>query len=400
MEFWRKVLIFIIMVILLFVLYRLTERRIQLLNHPESVREGLSDYTDSDVNYISTANKTIVGGMNSFSPSALTTTNGIKDYRTAIQLQQYCIKSSFNSAYNGKKVSFDMVRYVLDRGCRFLDFEIYWSKPSCDDSNPDCNADSQTVQACVSWSTDAYIPSTNLIPLSGVFDNIIENAYSKNITDPIFIQLRPKVSPSIENPDGTKSADNRAALYNSMANALLKLDSVRYVGNITNTISMNDLCGKSNTRGKLVVVMDTINNPEYARLSSSLKSVVNIDNKSKFFNTYTMDSIKTIKATPVKANPDYYSANINSITQTLPMNSANQVVDVNLDYSRYITEYGCQITPQLFHSNDEILVNYETMFNNAGSAFIPITKALSITQNTQATGKMFYPDAMGGSRGF
>jgi len=43
-----------------------------------------------------------------------------------MELNQYIIKGSSNSAYSGNYISDEMVKYVLSRGCRFLDFEVYY----------------------------------------------------------------------------------------------------------------------------------------------------------------------------------------------------------------------------------------------------------------------------------
>ena len=40
-------------------------------------------------------------------------------------IRNFCIKSSCNSAYTGKYMNLNMIKYVLSRGCRFLDFEVY-----------------------------------------------------------------------------------------------------------------------------------------------------------------------------------------------------------------------------------------------------------------------------------
>ena len=40
-------------------------------------------------------------------------------------IRNFCIKSSCNSAYTGKYMNLNMIKNVLSRGCRFLDFEVY-----------------------------------------------------------------------------------------------------------------------------------------------------------------------------------------------------------------------------------------------------------------------------------
>ncbi|MGA1049314.1 MAG: hypothetical protein ACO3UU_15015, partial [Minisyncoccia bacterium] len=44
--------------------------------------------------------------------------------RNKVRLKDYIVKSSYNSAVTGKYVNIDMVKYLLKRGVRLLDFEI------------------------------------------------------------------------------------------------------------------------------------------------------------------------------------------------------------------------------------------------------------------------------------
>ena len=46
-----------------------------------------------------------------------------RDYKKHV-LKDYIIKSSYNSAVTGKHVNIDMVKYLLKRGVRLLDFEV------------------------------------------------------------------------------------------------------------------------------------------------------------------------------------------------------------------------------------------------------------------------------------
>lgn len=407
MEYWRKILIIIILTILLYVLLRLVLRRIQILNQPEStlggIREGLtsSAFTDSYVISLQSANTTSITAMKPFSKTNLTSKNGITNIATALQLKQYCIKSSFNTAYNGTNVSLDMIKYVLSRGCRFLDFEVYYQKPTPIDT-VNVIAGSSTLQACVSWSLDPYIPSTNLIALGEVFNTIIMNGYSTNVSDPIFIQLRAKVETpnTAQNSEETIVPDNRRLLYNSIANSVTPLlDPFRYAGKIKSDIQLVELCGSmdpssqvdQNKKGKIVIIMDTVNNPAYAQLSPALEDVVNIDNNSSIMKTYTPASLENMKEAPVVPNKDNYTMNIVNSKQVIPVDGKNQVYGSNLDYVKFVTQYSCQITPMLFYSNDSYLVNYEKMFNDLGCSIVALTQASPVAKATKVNAKSVFP---------
>jgi hypothetical protein len=47
--------------------------------------------------------------------------------RSKLPLREYCIKASYSSAFSGTYVSADMIKYVLRRGCRYLDIPIFYS---------------------------------------------------------------------------------------------------------------------------------------------------------------------------------------------------------------------------------------------------------------------------------
>ena len=110
-----------------------------------------------------------------------------------LPLREYCIKSSYNSALSGNYVSTDMIKYVLGRGCRFLDFEIFYIN-----NNP-----------CVAYSADptfVTITSKNFITLNEALKTVIINGFSgpsPNANDPLFIHFRIKCqNPEIFNKIG------------------------------------------------------------------------------------------------------------------------------------------------------------------------------------------------------
>ena len=60
-------------------------------------------------------------GIISLPPDGSYISNGSTEKPT---LKDYVIKSSYNSAVTGKNVNIDMVKYLLTRGVRLLDFEV------------------------------------------------------------------------------------------------------------------------------------------------------------------------------------------------------------------------------------------------------------------------------------
>ena len=153
-------------------------------------------------------------------------------------LRNYCIKSSFNSAYTGSYVNRNMVKYVLSRGCRFLDFEVYVK-----DGIP-----------IVAYSTAQYDPSfthftskSPAISLDGVCSTIMANAFtdaSPNPEDPLFVQLRIKTY--------LQSA------YSAIAEVVMStLTAKLYQGKVTLDTPLPALMGK------IVLIVDKSSSPGY-----------------------------------------------------------------------------------------------------------------------------------------
>ena len=54
---------------------------------------------------------------------------------------------------------------------------------------------------------------------------------------------------------------------------------------------------------------------------------------------------------------------------------------VNPDNGYLVTNYGAQIVAQAFYYNDSKLRSYEAMFRSAGSAFVPLSTAITYYQD-------------------
>ena len=50
--------------------------------------------------------------------------------------------------------------------------------------------------------------------------------------------------------------------------------------------------------------------------------------------------------------------------------------DTNLDAIKLVTDYGTQIVANRFYAPDYALTEYEKVFNDIGTAFVPIHKIL------------------------
>ena len=78
----------------------------------EGVEEG---FTNSPSSELSSLNNTRV-------PVNVSSTN--KDHSNEL-LKDYVVKGSYNTAVTGNYVNVDMIKYVIERGCRFVDLEVF-----------------------------------------------------------------------------------------------------------------------------------------------------------------------------------------------------------------------------------------------------------------------------------
>ena len=104
-------IILLILIIFLYIVYRMIQKHVAKY----SLFEGF--ITDAVIN---------LDKQNQTSPAI----TNITDNMYNIPLNQVCIKASYNSAFDGKEISTDMLEYVMSRGCRFLDFELYLNNGS------------------------------------------------------------------------------------------------------------------------------------------------------------------------------------------------------------------------------------------------------------------------------
>jgi len=391
MNLSKKIIILFIFILSFYIIFRFLEKRMYLLN----IIEG---YENSRVNSLEKNNSSIIA-IDNFSVDNLTKRNGVPDLSEAVKLKHYIIKSSFNTAFNGSSMDLEMIKYVISRGCRFLDFEVFWSVPT--------ESTTENPNAVVSMSDDPFSPSNNSLYLNDVFKTIMLDAFNSscpNPDDPLFIQIRPKVS---------NKKNEQMELFNKIASSILF-----YFGNINNSNvlfngSVNKNTNINDIMGKVIIVFDNSSYPMYSHNSPELKNIVhletmsdsmmiynhstfNMKDKPDYFvddlnQTLSPDSSQTTLSSKysihkLSINPDEYTTNIKTINQVLPImiddGKTNSMLE-NTEFKDMIF-YGAQITPMEFWSNDKHLKFYEDMFNDygtetnlIGSAFIPFTSGMS-----------------------
>ena len=269
-------------------------------------------------------------------------------------LRDYCIKSSSDSAFSGGYMNLEMIKYVLRRGCRFLDFNVFIK-----DDIP-----------VVAYSKDViYDPSFNSftsmdlpVSLEGVLKTIKSNAFSDtapNPKDPLFIHLKIKTNINDAFQNIAKLVDGN-------------LKSVLFKGPVTPTTYVTDLMSK------IILIVDISTSPTYGNfpdcgtdLSScfNLKNYVNIESGSNALRIYSENEI--LQQTINPPDPGVYLMRV-----VYP--SSNMVgITTNCDSLNLIKKYGVQFTAQAFYKPDAKLKSYEAMFSKYKSAFVPMATAVN-----------------------
>ena len=286
------------------------------------------------------------------------TITNITDKMMDMKLNQVCIKASYNTAFDGNKISTDQVKYVMSKGCRFLDFELYLKDGAVN----------------VNYSTD---PTYNTFNQSGVLfndikdtinDSLVKNSkdgkktyVTPNPNDPLFIQLR------------IKSKD--ASIFTIIGTILDGLNN-RYKDSDNYAVQINGDTKLSELKGKVIIVMDKSIKPNYPE---SFDKYVNIITGGNTWSSQQYSLFKNQKTTPPKINDDFKTTNVTQLKLLMPdvdENSPNPQNPFSL-----IENYGVQLIAFKFYKTDMALDLYETIFAEYQSAFVPLAYALQFIKN-------------------
>ena len=331
------ILLFTASAIVIYILYRM-------------ISKSMSEKKTVDPPYDNNANSAQMKQLNSIAQSgdgvAITNASFPSDQDNA--LRNFCIKSSFNSAYTGGYMNLDMIEYVLRRGCRFLDFQVFIKDNT----------------AIVAYSkdddVDAFTSDSPALSLGGVLRTINMNAFnehSPNPNDPLFINIR-----ILSNLPAAQSivAETIAA---SLQERLYTNPNTGYAVPIDLNVQMQKLYGK------IIVMTDEISttspspSPSQSNASSmKLSNYVNLFTGSNMVRVYTESQLTYQPINP----PDPYVYNMHIVTPNLGIFYGIK----NSDNYYLVQNYGAQIVAQAFYSKDMNLLNYEKLFNDNKSAFV------------------------------
>ena len=360
MSFIKKIIIFVIFAILVYILFRLIKKRTEILHVMKNdipITEGLScisEIKDPSVKKLMDSN-TVGQIIDNLSSKGY--------YNTDDTIDKYHIKASYNSAYNGKEISKDMLLYILSRGYRYLDFEVYYDIVS--------SASGQLKTAVVSYVDGSTVANVTMT-LTDILDIINLNAFSnvENKNDPLFIQIRPIYSmPSANDSEDVKNKKigENTQLNTQIQNAFSSIStSYKYNGEVTSSTKISSLLSK------IVIIMDKTSN---------------VYSNNKTVNLINMINIDPVNMTLCNAESKLEDCNKNNnkLIQVTPTDSNEKKLTQNPESLDVISKTSCNICPMMAwmssytggfkYAGLSQLGEYETMFLNAGgSAFILLSQ--------------------------
>ena len=274
-----------------------------------------------------------------------------------VRLKDYIVKSSYNSAVTGKYVNIDMVKYLLRRGVRLLDFEVML----INDAPMITYTDDNSLET---------INTNNTLLLDNVFSMIVTNAFvqpTPNVKDPLFIHLRIK----------SKPGSNK--LYRLIAKSIdSTLRDKLYNGSITKNTKMSDIMGK------IVIIIDKTINRDYKQLSTcgpsdkdcyNLNKYANLESGSDFLFLHRYNELLNLSQDLIRVEDKCpICTSTTNMRMVLP-DTINKNTK-NPDINDFILNYGSQFVLYKFYSKDEELEKYEQLFNDNKGGIVSLAYSI------------------------
>jgi hypothetical protein len=340
MDFYRILLIIVILILFIGVMMRLLNQRQKILQMNVTI-EGMGPV--DEVATLTTRYKPV-------------TIQNVSKSIQELPLRELCIKSSYASAWSGSYVSTDMIKLILARGYRYLDIPIYYA----DDSNP-----------YVFYSTDINtIDTNNAIPLDNVLKTIAASAFSNdspNPFDPLFIELR-------------VIADKTNSNYDTIAQLIKSNFSERlYVDANNRAILINDSTILKNLMGKVLFLANVTYNENFQskspEFSFAMNCVLGVNPiQLKTYRQFTPLKKKEEITTKYKI-VKYEMPPTTNITEYITMmpeisESYKEYPIPNLFEASY--RYGIQNLVIPFYISNPMVLLYENFFNDQRAAIVPM----------------------------
>jgi hypothetical protein len=347
----RLLTIIVIFALIIYILYSIKYRKNLILISPKKtdIIEGSIDQQTAEAEAVS---KEYVD---------FTTIVSVPDSLAGKPLHEYCIKSSYNTACSGKYVSIDMIKNVLSRGCRFVDFEVFYIKES-----------GKFIPKVGVSSDENYIllDSKNSIRLNEVFATITKYAFSQdspNSNDPLFINLRIK--------------SNNKAVYQEVAKTInTMLASKLYTGEVNNETKLKDIMRK------IIIVIDKTVRPDYKDHSKcksdspdcfDLANYTHLESGSEYLNKFHYTDILNQCSKPVLMKDD----NIHTTAKLMKMAVPDKITSLdkpsNPAMKEFIIKHGCQNIFYQYQTVDANMRKTEDLFNMLKGGIVTLSSVIT-----------------------
>ena len=328
MDFWRIILFICIIILFFYIFFRLflqynvlqKQQRIETFELNTKIKnldiDGLiKNYTITDLSY-------------------------------ALELKQFVIKSSYNTAFTGIDLSLGLVTEALHNGYRWLDF---------------FTSDFKIIGYSKDETMTGVLNTATNPTFDDIFTIISTNAFtspnSPNPNDPLFIQIRTVY-------DGQTVSDLTIKDLKDLVSDKNPLFKKIYNKKITDLTTIKEI------QGSVIFVVD---NKIFEKLPNKAGFLSN--NDMTVMATIAPDFKNVIDPPQIKGDNFMTSPPI-MLYQLLPKGYIK-----NLDMYSAIKNKGFQITPAILWSFDTYLQNYESIFEDAASAFVPLSVVLKYIEN-------------------
>ena len=269
-----------------------------------------------------------------------------EDSQSKFKFRDYYIKAAYNAfnpyKFKNSTVSMDALLYVIARGCRFIDFEVF-------------SVDNEPVIASSSVNSFNYKETFNHIPVIEAFEvlgsYVFSGAKCPNPSDPFIVHMR--------------IMSRNVTMYDKLADIIAKSKTIarNLLGpKYGREYQSKDLGNEDllDFKGKIILMVDGTN-PVYRE--TKLFELINMSSNSLFLSKYTYFGVKNI------GDPQAFKdANKKNMCLVVPDKSGRPI---NEGHNGPYT-WGCQIATMCFQeeARDEKLKAYEDKFASVGYAFI------------------------------
>ena len=344
-------MIILVFALTTFILYRVSEQRTSILTRYE---EGL---------FITTRTSELAKLRKSYTDTPI---NVKSVTSTSYPIKEYVVKSAYNCARSGYYIGTDCIEWVLSRGCRFLDFEVY-------------AIDNAPYVAYSTDSTYTTMTSSSEILLADALRCVVNNGFAgvaPNPTDPLFIQLRVRT--------------NDKNLYNLIGMTVANTLGERlYEDKVTMDTDFSSL------KGHVILVYDKSQEPSYMDIANyprcedkyddgescfRLTKFINVESGTDILRTYSNSIMFGQLFTPVTING--YGTGTTTVSNWRIVTPDDADSATNMNAISIMERFSAQFILQKYYICDSQIKTYEKFFSDHGTSFVPLSSVISYIQQS------------------